>query len=157
MNTEYIINSTYNGALSTFGAEENLRKFKGETEIIFNLYDVSQGEYEILDIVADFNDGSPIYKRNYKYNKKLGLESIKHAFKPSVNTYYIIYYPTLYITFSNFRKFIYQAPISIAQESFYSKYNNLDIASCQFIDNIENSLFVTFDTEHGDILNLKIK
>ena len=156
MDSEYIIDPTYNGANSA-GAETPLRSFKGSVDIIYNLSEVSQGNYEIIKIEADFNDGSPIIIKNYEFGKNLGSELITHTLRPSNKTNTIIYYSTLYITFSNFKRFIYQTPILVAQESFYTLYKNLDIASCQFLDNSENHLFVTFDTENGDILNLIIK
>jgi hypothetical protein len=157
MNTEYTVDPLYNGGLIAAGIEDLIRKFKGEIEITFNLKDISEGDYEIINITVDFNDNTPLYIREYNFNENIGALPIKHKFKPSLNTYNIIYYPTIYITFSNFKRFIYQTPILIAQESFYTKYQNLNIANSQFIDNIENSMFVTFDTEYGDILNLKIK
>lgn len=158
MNPIYQLNSEYNGSPDPGGAEEVLRKFKGITEITFDFTDISVGDHEIIKIIADFNDGSAIYEREYSYSdKNLIKQQIKHIYTPSTNTYTKIFYPTLYITFSNFRTFIYQAPILIAKDSFYTRYKKLDIAFSQFIDNSDNSMVVAFDTENGDILNLKIK
>jgi hypothetical protein len=158
MDSIYVLNSIYNGAPFPGGAEATLRKYKGATEITYDLYDISEGDSEIIQIIADFNDGTALLRREYNNNDKNLIKlPIKHIFETHLNTHSVVYYPTLYITFSNFKKFIYQTPILIAKDSFYSKYSNLDIASCQFIDNSENSMFVTFDTQDGSILNLKIK
>lgn len=158
MNPIYQINSVYNGAPDPGGAEEELRKFKGITEIIFDFTDVSVGDYEIIKIIADFNDESPILEKEFSFlDNSLIKSKIKHIFNPPTKTYTKIFYPTLYITFSNFKTFIYQTPILIAKDSFYTRYKKLDVAFSQFIDNSDNSMVVAFDTQDGDILNLKIK
>lgn len=158
MNNVYLIDSIYNGSPDPGGAEMTLRKFKGITEITFDLTDIATGDYEIIKVIADFNDGTPILEKDYSFsNKNLIKSPIKHTYVPPIKTYTKILYPTLYITFSNFKTFVFQAPIMIAKDSFYTRYKNLNIAFSQFLDDSNNSMFIAFDTENGDILNLKLK
>lgn len=156
MNNTYIIPSQYNGLDAAF--EEPIRKFKGTTEIFFDFKNVSVGNEQIIKIVIDFNDGGPLYKKYFSYENPEEMGNIiSHIYHPTEFEYNIVYYPTMFITFSNFNTLIYQAIVKIAKESFYSEYKRLSLASCQFIDNEENSMFLTLDTAKGDILNLKIK
>ena len=156
MNNIYTIPSQYNGI--EFSIEEPVRNFKGITEIFFNMSQILSGNYPITKIIIDFNDDTPIYKRYFSYNDPQKIESIiSHTYHPSDFEYNIVYYPTMFIIFSNFNTLIYQANVKISKESFYSEYKRISVASCQFIDNIENSIFLTLDTARGDILNLKIK
>lgn len=156
MNKIYTISSEYNGLSARY--IEPIRVFKGMTDISYDIEGISSGNTSIIKIIADFNDGTELLSLDYSF---INQESIKipitHRFKPSEVYQFAIYYPTIFITFSNFTTFVYQTPLKIAKESFYSEYERLDVASCQFIDNAENSMFVIFDTGKGDILNLKIK
>lgn len=156
MNNTYTIPSEYNGIEFAFG--EPIRKFKGITEIFFNINAILSGNKSITKIVIDFNDDTPIYKRYFSYKNPEEIGNvISHRYHPSDIEYNIVYYPTMYITFSNFNTLIYQATVKISKESFYSEYKRISVASCQFIDNLDNSMFLTLDTARGDILNLKIK
>lgn len=156
MNNTYIL-PAYDGVTSI--REASVRYFKGETEIIYDMSQLEDGIYTIIKINVDFNDGSDVYKDEYDYldNGKLTNTKIVHKFNPSSLVDNLFFYPTLKITFSNFDTFTYQTPIRITKDSFYSKYQNLELHDMQFIDNSENSLFVTLNSINGDILNLKIK
>jgi hypothetical protein len=156
MNNIYIL-PAYDGV--NLIKETPVRYFKGETEIIYDMSQIEDGIYTIVKINVDFNDGSTIYKDEYDYidNGKLTNTKIVHKFHPSNQVSNLFFYPTLKITFSNFDTFTYQTPIRITKDSFYSKYENLELHDMQFVDNSENSLFVTLNSINGDILNLKIK
>jgi hypothetical protein len=156
MNNTYIL-PAYDGVISI--KEAPIRYFKGETELIYDMSQIEDGLYTIIKINVDFNDGSSVYKDEYDYSNsgKLTNTKIVHKFNPSSDVDNLFYYPTLNITFSNFDIFTYQTPIRITKDSFYSKYQNLELHDMQFIDNSDNSLFVTLNSINGDILNLKIK
>lgn len=156
MNNLYIL-PTYDGVNKL--NEEPVRYFKGKTDIVYDLSQVESTLYTIIKINIDFNDDSPLYKEEYDYVNinKLKNNKIVHTYYPSNQNGNIFFYPTLSITFSNFDKYIYQTPIRITKESFYTKYQNVELHDMQFIDNNENSLFVTLNSINGDILNLKIK
>lgn len=156
MSNLYIL-PTYNGVNKFY--EESVRYFKGKTDIIYDLSQVESTVYTIIKVNIDFNDNSPLYKDEYDYiNKnKLKTNKIIHTYYPINESENIFYYPTLNITFSNFETYTYQTPIRITKESFYTKYQNVELHDMQFIDNTENSLFVTLNSINGDILNLKIK
>lgn len=156
MNNIYIL-PAYDGVTSI--KEATVRYFKGETELIYDMSRIEDGIYTIVKINIDFNDGSAVYKDEYDYlnTGKLTNTKINHKFFPSNQVSNLFFYPTLKITFSNFDTFTYQTPIRITKDSFYSKYENLELHDVQFIDNSENSLFVTLNSINGDILNLKIK
>lgn len=150
MNTEFILNPAIR--------VNTIRYFKGITDVTFNLDNLVSSSNNIIKIDIDFNDGTPITTREFNFSqKKLILEPIHHTFKPSNTHHYIIYYPTIYITYSNFQKNAFQFPIRISKPSFFKNQKHLSISSCQFIDNSENSMFVTLEDSNGDILNLKIK
>jgi hypothetical protein len=157
MNNIFTLSAGYNGVEGTF--EDNPRYFKGETELIFSFSEANSGTYDIIKIVADFNDGSPLYTKEFEYNDSKAISDIpiKHTYYPISTSDNIFYYPTFYIYYSNFKKFIYQTPIRITKESFYSKYKRLTVNSAQFVDDFDNSLFLTLQSLDGDILNTKIK
>lgn len=157
MNTLYKLSSLYNGMDG--GLEEDIRYFKGETEIFFDFSEIGSSGYSIIKIVSDFGDKTPVYIRNYNYDDSNLIinEPIKHIYLPSPNQDNVFYYPTFSIFFSNFKKFIYQTPIRITKDSFYSKYKKLTVNSAQFIDDGNDTLFVTLQSLDGDILNVKIK
>lgn len=157
MNKKYTLYSSLNGEKG--GLEDGLRLFKGETELIFDFSEVGGGLYPIVKLVCDFNDGSDLYVREYDFENPSNIsdELIKHIFYPKSYTDNVFYYPTFYIYFSNFNRFVYQTPIRITKESFYSRYKRVTVNSAQLVDDGENSLFVTFQTSDGDILNSKIK
>lgn len=157
MDTYYKLASIYNGEE---GAKEEIsRNFKGETEISIDLSDAAEGDYYIVKIIVDFNDGTPLHIREYDVtdHKKITRDYIKHKYYPSNEYDFKFYYPTIYVTYSNFKQFIYQIPIKILKESFFSSYKNIEIDSCQFVDDENDSVFVNFSDSNGDILRLKIK
>jgi uncharacterized membrane protein len=153
MNKIYKIESIYNG-LEGF-REEPVRIFKGKTEISIDLSNIT----EVVKLIIDFDDGTSLITKeiDFKDPLKLTQEIIKKTYFPSPNVDYVFFYPTVYITYSNFKQLIYQIPIKISRDSFFSSYKNLEISSCQFIDDEDNSLFVNFSTANGEILRLKIK
>lgn len=157
MNPLYTLGSQYNGTEG--GSVEPIRIFKGETEILFNFLELAEGEFSIAKIIIDFNDDSPLLIKEYTFgdDRKVVSEIFKRTYYPDINNYYIVYYPTIYITYSNFNQFKYQAVIKIAKESFYSQYENLEIGAAQFLDNSKNSIFTILDSAKGDNFNLIIK
>jgi hypothetical protein len=157
MNPIYTIGSQYNGTEG--GVAASVRIFKGETEISFDLRDLAEGEYSVAKIIIDFNDNSPVLIKEYTFgdDRKIVSEIFKTIYCPDVDNYYIVYYPTIYVTYSNFNQFKYQAVIKIAKESFYSEYENLEIGAAQFVDNAQNSVFTIIDTAKGDNFNLIVK
>jgi len=50
-----------------------------------------------------------------------------------------------------------ELPKIISRPTFYSEHKNLTVSSIQFIDEVDDPIFATFQTANGDILNLKIK
>ena len=140
------------------GYQEPMRFYKGTSELSFDLSECNTLNNPIVKIDIDFNDGSEVISRyyNFNYHDKI-TENIINLFYPNTDTQNIIYYPTFFIKFLNGTDFVYQCPIKISKNSFFTNFSNIDIAGVQFIDNIENSLFLTLDTGMGDILNIKIK
>jgi hypothetical protein len=157
MNTIYTLGSQYNGTQG--GKVEPIRVFKGETEITFDLTDLAEGAYSIAKIIIDFNDDTPLFIKEYTFGENQGIASevFKRKYSPNIDNYYIVYYPTVYITYSNFNQFKYQAVVKIAKESFYSEYENLEVGAAQFVDNQQNSVFAILDSAKGDNFNLIIK
>ena len=157
MSTVYTLGSQFNGTQG--GSVEDIKVFKGETEISFDLSELAEGTYSVAKIIIDFNDGSPFLIKEYTFgdDRKIVSEIFKRTYYPDANNYYIVYYPTVYITYSNFNQFVYQSVIKIAKESFYSEYENLEIGAAQFVDNSDNSIFTILDSAKGDNFNLVIK
>ena len=140
------------------GYQESIRYFKGITEISFDLVQANLENNPIIKIDIDFNDGSEILIKKYDFsNPSKILELITKTFHPDKTAQNIIYYPTFFIKYLNGKDFVYQCPIKVAKSSFYKEYLNIEPSGVQFIDNTENSLFVTLDTRIGAILNIKIK
>ena len=156
MNNIYTLTSNY---LSLpIGFKESIRSFKGITDLSFNLNQADSEINPIIKIDIDFNDGSEIITKKYDFvNKNKIVNLINKTFYPDSTAQIIIYYPTFFIKYLNGKDFVYQCPIKIAKSSFYSEYNNIEVSGVQFIDNTENSLFVTLDTKNSNILNIKIK
>jgi hypothetical protein len=140
------------------GYQEPMRYFKGVNELLFDVSELHSEINPIVKLDIDFNDGSKVISKfyNFKYPDKV-VEIISNTYNPESDVQNIIYYPTIFIQFLNGKEFVYQCPIKIAKNSFYSEFLKIDIAGVQFIDNVDNSLFVTLDTKSGDILNIKIK
>lgn len=150
MNTEFILNTAIKIS--------NIQYFKGVTDITFILDDLKTSPLNTIKIDIDFNDGTPILTKEFNFlDENLIFDPISHRYSPSNTHHYVIYYPTIYITYSNFQKDVFQFPIRISKPSFYKNQKHLTISSCQFIDNSDNSMFVTLEDSKGDILNLKIK
>jgi hypothetical protein len=150
MDTQFVLNQAIK--------INNIRYFKGITELTFNLDNLQNSFADVIKIDVDFNDGTPILIKEFNFlDKNQILDPITHKYKPSDTHHYIIYYPTIYITYSNFLKDIYQFPIRVSKPSFFKNQKYLSVSSCQFIDNSDNSMFVTLEDSRGDILNLKIK
>lgn len=142
-----------------FGYCYPLRIFKGETDLVIDFSNLIGITYPLIKIEIDFNDGTPnlIEEFSHTDDHKLELNLIKHKYYPDATFYNKIYYPTIYVTNLIFERFAYQLPIRISKESFYSNYQNLTVASTQFVDNSANSLFLMLDTAKGDNVNLMIK
>lgn len=140
------------------GYQEPMRYFKGVNELYFDVSELHTEINPIVKLDIDFNDGSKVISKfyNFKYADKV-VEVISNTFNPQKDFQLIIYYPTIFIKFLDGKEFVYQCPIKISKNSFYSQFSKIDIAGVQFIDNVDNSLFVTLDTKIGDILNIKIK
>lgn len=157
MNKIYQINDFFLGEDKS--VEESVRYYKGETEIVMDFSDFIGSDYDVIKISIDFNDGTSNHTVEYDYSNstKILTDLVTHKYYPSETTDNIFYYPTIFMTFSNFKRYIVQLPLRITKESFYSKYNKIDISSAQFIDDVENSMLITFRTINGDILNSKIK
>lgn len=156
MNTNYIIPANFNGIDRQYYDE--LKTFKGPTDVTFTFTAVGSGNIPIVKIIADLNNDTPVIIRDFSYEDPEKIkEPIFARYEPIDSEHYIIYYPTFIIVFANFTKVYYQIPIRVGKSSFYSEYEKLTVASCQFVDNPDNSLFLTLDTFKGDILNLKIK
>lgn len=140
------------------GYKEDIRVYKGNTDIIIDISVANKLTNPIIKMDIDFNDSSEIITKTYdfSYPDKIA-EPIVHTFLPNKITQNIIYFPTVFMKFLNGDGFIYQCPIKISKSSFYNNYVNINVGNAQFIDNSENSLFCTLDTAKGDILNIKIK
>lgn len=156
MNNIYTLTSNYLNL--PIGFKESIRSFKGITDLSFNLNQANSEINPIIKIDIDFNDGSEIITKKYDFvNKNKIVNLINKTFYPDNTAQIIIYYPTFFIKYLSGKDFVYQCPIKIAKSSFYNEYNNIEVSGVQFIDNTENSLFVTLDTKNSDILNIKIK
>jgi hypothetical protein len=140
------------------GYQEPIRIYKGVNGISFDVSEFHNENNPIVKLDIDFNDGSEFITKfyNFEYPNKI-VEVISNFYHPDKDYQIIIYYPTIYMKFLNGKEFVYQCPIKVSKNSFYTEFLNIDIADAQFIDNSDNSLFVTLDTKIGDILNIKIK
>jgi hypothetical protein len=156
------MNNSFNLSLNyinnSIGYQEPMRFYKGISEISFDLSECNTLLNPIVKIDINFNDGSDVVSKYYNFNYPDKItEIITNTFYPNVDTQNIIYNPTFFIKFLDGKDFVYQCPIKISKNSFYTDFLNMDIGGVQFIDNAENSLFLTLDTRIGDILNIKIK
>jgi hypothetical protein len=140
------------------GYQESIRSFKGSTEISFDLSEVHTEINPIIKIDIDFNDGSQIISKFYNFNNPDKIvEPINKVFHPDKDYQTIIYYPTFFLKFLSGKEYTYQCQLKMIKSSFYNDFSKVDISNVQFIDDTENSLFVTLNTTMGDILNIKIK
>ena len=156
MNKLFKLSSSYGD--NPIGYQEPMRYYKGVNELLFDVSEVHTEINPIVKLDIDFNDGSEIITKFYNFRFPNAIvDVIYKTYYPDKDNQNIIYYPTLYLKFLNGKDFIYQCPIKIAKNSFYTEFSSIDIAGAQFIDNTENSLFVTLDTGIGDILNIRIK
>jgi len=156
MNSKFILNVDYKGLKGQY--KETIRYYKGVNQIFFDLSLVHSTENPIVKIDIDFNEGSDIITRIYNYNNHDEIINlISNEFYPNPDYQEVIYFPTMYIKYLDGTDFAWQCPIKITKNSFFGEFSNIEIGSCQFIDDNNNSLFVTLDTGIGDILNIKIK
>jgi hypothetical protein len=142
----------------TFGYQEPMRFYKGVTEVSFDLSEFQNNTNPIVKLDIDFNDGSEVISKfyNFEYPYKI-VDLIKKTYYPNKDHHTFILSPTFLLKFLNGKEFVYQCPIKITKNSFFTEFSNINVTGAQFIDNEENSLFVTLDTGIGDILNIKIK
>jgi hypothetical protein len=140
------------------GYQEPIRTFKGVNELSFDVSEVHTEINPIIKLNIDFNDGSEVISKTYNFVYPNSIvEQIIKVYYPDKDNQNVIYYPTLFLKFLNGKDYVYQCPIKISKNSFYSEFSTINVAGAQFIDNTENSLLITLDTGIGDILNIKIK
>lgn len=135
-----------------------IRKFKGETDIVFQLSSISVGNKNVIGIEMNFADGSQPYYRDYDFTADGTIlnSNIEHTFIPT-NADNVAYYPTLTLTYSDFSQRKWQMPMFVYKESFYTGYNRLYINSTQLIDVSSNDVFAVFESSKGDTVIGKIK
>lgn len=135
-----------------------LRKFKGETDIVFQLSSINPGNSTVISVEMNFADGTNPYRREYDFSADGTIlnENIVHTFVPKTADN-IAYYPTLTLTYSDFTQKKWQMPMFIYKESFYSEYNRLYIHSTQFIDTSSNDIFAIFESSNGETVVGKLK
>lgn len=81
-----------------------------------------------------------------------------HIYYPTNSrSLYTNYFPTLTITFSNFKKYTYKFNLLVYKESFYDKSKRFKIDSAQFIDDNYDSVFVVVTDVNGDKFNIAVK
>lgn len=160
MNTIYYTLTSNNIGIN-YTSLENIIVSKGETELVLKLSENLGIAQTIIKVEVDFGDESPTYERNYTFNEADNILDglIKHVYYPDPDTTHsnIIYYPTIVITYSNFKQLTFQLTIKIAKSSVFSDYKSVVVSSIQFVDDEYDSIFAVLESFSGDILNLKIK
>jgi hypothetical protein len=136
-----------------------IRSYKGITNVTFILSSINAGNKDIININANFGNDTDIVERVYNFDSSVALhtQNLSCVLNPASFADIKVYYPRITITYSDFTRYNYEMPINIYRDSFYSAYENLNIASTQFVDVSSNDRIVIFDTGKGDGLNLIIK
>jgi hypothetical protein len=159
MNTLYYNLTSNENTGQSYQLKEKIKISQGLTRVQYNLNDLYQETSQIIKIEANFNDKSPIYIRDYRFDTNYDIleEPIIHDFSPVHDNDSVIYYPTVYITYLDFTILSIQTPIKIKKPSFYSEHKRMVISDIQFIDEMDDPIFATLRNKNGDIINLKIK
>jgi hypothetical protein len=106
-----------------------------------------------------FGDDSPNFERNYEFKDNYNILDglIRHIYRPDTEFFSIVYYPTIIITYSNFKQLVFQLNLKISKSSVFTDYKGVVVSSIQFVDDDDDSIFAVLESLNGDILNLKIK
>lgn len=159
MNTVYTL-------LSSSSTTTNIppRTFKGMVSLTYQLSSINVGTKIPLRMEFNTNLGdSYVFSDVREFNFE---SSVSILLKPYTHTYNYInlngvainsYYTTIKITYSDFTVYQYVIPINIYANSFYSEHKSLKVANSQFVDDSDNSLFISFDNGNGDVLHSIIK
>ena len=148
--------------------------FLGTTNITFNLSGIDDSKNVTLKTSINFGDGSDIISseteiiRTYSDTDETiriaqygtfseALNPYTHTYLPNIVTYYLQLSAQILFTFSNYAQYRIVIPIRIAQDSYFTVYENLQIVSTQFIDTSANNVFAALQSKTGNLYNVVLK
>lgn len=171
MNT-YIISLSASGVAETYTLPQ--QTFQGTTQISFDLLNVSETNYKVIKVTADFGDNTAVVTQqpqiittyaNSSETLKIAengrtnraLDTIHHTYYATTSAYYTIYNCVINVTYSNLTQSVVIAPIRIAQTSFFSEYNELSLVGTQLVSVSTNDVYAILQSKNGSMYNLVIK
>lgn len=125
-NTTYEITKTADGVAGTQIIDT--RVFKGSTNINF-VFDFPSSTHEVIKLKFGVEG-----EANQLFQGNNIPASIQHTFQPSPYNYLKSTYATVSIYYNNFETFDFLIPMKIAQPSYFSDYENLQVVAAQFLD-----------------------
>jgi hypothetical protein len=136
---------------------------KGPLKLNIDLKQINTGNSDIIRVQLDFADKNNIndnIDRNYIFlNERPNFElPFSHIYFPSqTNSYSALFKPKIILTFSNFNIYTYILDVRLYKESFYTKHGRLRIISGQFVDDVDDSMFLVCNNINGDKFNVVVK
>lgn len=136
---------------------------KGPLKLNVDLSDINIGDHNIIRVQLDFadvNNTNDNVDRNFIFLEEGSnfKSPFSHIYNPSqTNRYSANYKPKVVITFSNFNIYSYILDVRIYKESFYNKHKRFNIISGQFVDDVNDSMFLVCDNINGDKFNVVVK
>ncbi len=136
---------------------------KGPLKLNIDLKDSNIGNHNIIKLDLNFKDSSDesdnVFENYIFLEERPNFTNVfSHIYNTSkTSKYEIKYKPEIIITFSNFKTYTYVLDIRIYKDSFYSKHKRLDINSAQFVDDVNDTMFLVCKNMNGDKFNILVK
>jgi hypothetical protein len=125
-NTTYTISKTADGIAGTELFET--RVFKGATKLNF-IFNFTASTHDVVKLKFSIDGELPRLFQGTSIPTQ-----IEHVIQPSPYTYLKQTYAVVNIVYNNFESFDYLMPIKIAQPSYFSDFENMQVVAAQFID-----------------------
>ena len=146
-------------------------KLKGQTNVIFNYDLIPENYFAPLKLYVDFGDNTvQPYIIDYDIIKdyvntdltlriartgKLNnvLQDITHTYAPTSSAYFTQLTANFICTFANFNTVHFKIPLKIAQDSFYTSIERVNLIDTQMISTSGNDILLILQTQQGQVFN----
>lgn len=130
-------------------------KSSGDCNLTLNLNNLSSNN--VVKIICDFKDKTPLLFKEYNSTNKLLLEKINHNYFENSSYQVYTYNTSLSVIYSNFKIHTFKIPVEIIKTSFNSKEGKILVKNAQFVDDLNDSIFLIADGDDScKTFNIKL-
>lgn len=134
--------------------------FKGDTDITFDVSDISSGDFLLLRAIFIFESSSTPLVVEYGEINTSFTQSYTYI-PPSGDEHSVLKYSAISTLLINkidgmLYNWVYKIPIEISKTSFFSEHKTLKIIDCQFSNENTDETVCIFKNGRGTVLNLKL-